>query len=75
MTKRILIIAITLLLFVPWAYSRPPTEHNYKPLQGYVPDAATAIKIAVAVWGPIMVKRKSHNKSHTRLFWSAASGS
>jgi hypothetical protein len=53
MSKRTLIIAITLLLFAPWAYSQPPIAHNYKPSQGYVPDAATAIKIAVAVWEPI----------------------
>jgi hypothetical protein len=26
---------------------------SYKPTQGYVPDAATAIRIAVAVWVPI----------------------
>jgi len=30
-----------------------PSKHNYKPPQRYVPDAATAIKIAVAVWEPI----------------------
>ena len=53
MSKHTLIITITLLLFAPWAYSQPPAEHNYKPPQGYVPDAATAIKIAVAVWEPI----------------------
>lgn len=27
--------------------------HNFKPEHGYVPDAATATKIAVAVWEPI----------------------
>lgn len=71
MTKRILIIAITLLLFVPWAYSRPPTEHNYKPLQGYVPDAATAIKIAVAVWGPIHGQAQiSQQKPYTAVLVS-----
>jgi len=29
------------------------SSDNYKPAQGYVPDAATAIRIAVAVWVPI----------------------
>jgi hypothetical protein len=29
------------------------TEHNFKLKVGYVPDAQTAIKIAVAVWEPI----------------------
>ena len=27
--------------------------HNYQPKEGYVPDARTAIRIAVAVWEPI----------------------
>ena len=31
-------------------------KHNYKPDGGYVPDAATAIAIAVAVWNPIYGK-------------------
>jgi hypothetical protein len=28
-------------------------KHNVKPKEGYVPNAETAIKIAVAVWEPI----------------------
>ncbi|WP_205746796.1 NTF2 fold immunity protein [Duganella callida] len=43
-------------LFVVWAASalaQRSEPHNYKPEVGYVPDAATAIRIAVAVWGPI----------------------
>jgi hypothetical protein len=28
-------------------------EHNYRPVEGLVPDAKTAITIAVAVWTPI----------------------
>ena len=27
--------------------------HNYKPEKGYVPDAKTAIRIAIAIWEPI----------------------
>ena len=50
MHRHALIIAATLLLFAPWVNT---AEHNYKPPQGYVPDAATAIRIAVAVWEPI----------------------
>ncbi len=30
-----------------------PPNTTYKPKEGYVPDAATAIKIAEAVWTPI----------------------
>jgi hypothetical protein len=29
------------------------TADSYKPPRGYVPDEATAIKIAIAVWEPI----------------------
>jgi len=32
------------------------SAHNYVPSEGYVPDRATAIKIAVAVWEPIYGK-------------------
>ncbi len=32
--------------------------HNYRPPEGYVPDAAAAIQIAVAVWGPIYGKKQ-----------------
>jgi len=33
-----------------------PPNTSYKPSKGYVPDAATAIKIAEAVWIPIYGK-------------------
>ena len=38
-------------LFVTFALGA--SQHNYKPKDGYVPNAETAIKIAVAVWIPI----------------------
>jgi len=31
-------------------------EHNVKPVEGYVPDEATAINIAIAIWIPIYGK-------------------
>jgi hypothetical protein len=34
------------------------TEANYRPPRGYVPDAATAIKIAVVVWEPIYGRKQ-----------------
>jgi len=38
----------------------PPsaTEHGVRPPQGLVPDAATAIAIAVAVWTPLYGREK-----------------
>ena len=35
---------------------------NYKPKEGYVPNAETAIKIAVAVWAPIYGKENIENQ-------------
>lgn len=35
-----------------------PARATYKPEEGYVPDAETAIAIAVAVWNPIYGKKK-----------------
>ena len=34
------------------------TKANYRPARGYVPDAATAIKIAIAVWEPIYGRKQ-----------------
>lgn len=42
-----------LSLLLANAFAQSPAPHNYKPAAGYVPDAATAIRIAVAVWNPI----------------------
>ena len=43
---------LALICSVSVALAAEP-KHTYKPPGGYVPDAATAIKIAVAVWEPI----------------------
>ena len=40
------------LLFTACAMQES-SRHNYKPPQGSVPDQATAIRIAVAIWEPI----------------------
>jgi hypothetical protein len=42
---------VTLMAFIVLAAET--AEHNFKPKDGYVPNAKTAIKIAVAVWEPI----------------------
>jgi hypothetical protein len=49
-TAKILALAMCVATAVADAQSR---EHTYRPPLGYVPDAATAIRIAVAVWEPI----------------------
>ena len=44
---------ITLTFGFVALFAADEDKHNYKPRTGYVPDAATAIKIAIAVWEPI----------------------
>jgi hypothetical protein len=51
--KRIRPILIWFFLISMASFSISAGEHNYKPPKGYVPDAETAIKIAIAVWEPI----------------------
>lgn len=50
-------------------------ENNYKPKDGYVPDAETAIAIAVAVWNPIygkdqIAKEKPYKASLSKGIWT-----
>ncbi len=42
--------------------THPVSSHNYKPPEGYVPNAETAIKIAEAVWEPIYGERINKKK-------------
>jgi hypothetical protein len=42
----------------PMPYSVQTPEGESRPVEGYVPDAATAITIAVAVWEPIYGKER-----------------
>ena len=45
------------------------TKHSAKPKEGFVPDAKTAIKIAVAVWEPIYGEKEIAREKpyHARL--------
>jgi hypothetical protein len=46
------------LAFVTNASAQNNTPHNVHPPAGYVPNAETAIRIAVAVWEPIYGKKQ-----------------
>ena len=48
-------------------FAAETAKHNLKPKGGYVPDAKTAIRIAVAVWEPIYGRSRSQEKSLIRL--------
>jgi hypothetical protein len=52
MKKIFLCLAFLLLIPVLLSAAEPP-KHSYKPPQGYVPNEATAIRIAEAVLTPI----------------------
>ena len=47
-----------LLLFPCLAHSQQPAPKSYIPPAGFVPDSATAVRIAVAVWIPIYGERQ-----------------
>ncbi len=50
---RALLLASTIGFVALTAPGQSSGEQDYKPRQGFVPDQATAIRIAVAVWEPI----------------------
>ena len=44
---------VILLLLARFAHGQQPSPQGYVPPRGFVPDSATAVRIAVAVWIPI----------------------
>jgi hypothetical protein len=60
MKHRLKTIAVTIQasLIAASLFGAETAPHNVKPKEGYVPDANTAIKIAVAVWEPIYGAKK-----------------
>jgi hypothetical protein len=68
MNRCVHLFACCLLVVVTSAGAQQSPEHNFKPVQGYVPDATTAIKIAVAVWEPIYgVEKISKQKPYVAV--------
>ena len=51
-------LLVLALLYASVSYAAEAQKHNVKPPSGFVPDAETAIKTAVAVWTPIYGKEK-----------------
>src|SRR5688572_20401219 len=54
---RLSLMAVVLLT-ASVAGAGEPARHSTKPEAGYVPDAETAIRIAIAVWEPIYGKKQ-----------------
>ena len=70
-----LVCLIFCLAGASYSLSAQPPKHNYVPPNGYVPDAKTAIRIAVAVWSPIygeakIQKEKPFHASLTKGIWT-----
>ncbi len=62
MSRFKVVLFLAVLLIPIFCYSQA-IRPNYQPKDGYVPDAATAIAIAQAVWGPIYGKEHiTHEK-------------
>ena len=62
------------LLMAGLAFAGEAQEHSVTRTNGYVPDAKTAIKIAVAVWEPIygekqIAKEKPYKATLTNGVW------
>ena len=53
MNKKLQFLAGLMVIAIACAVAAETTTPNFKTKDGYVPDAKTAIKIAVAVWEPI----------------------
>jgi|SRR5580704_17798772 hypothetical protein len=72
--KKALRLFIALHLLAQLTFAGEDSKHNYKPEAGYVPDAGTAIKIAVAIWSPIYGEKqisteKPYNAVLTNGVW------
>ena len=65
---------ITFLATLSVATAQGSNMHNYKPAQGYVHDAETAIRLAIAVWEPIygrerIAQQKPYTATLTNGVW------
>lgn len=58
MNKKAQFMVGLVTLAAVFAFAAETIAPNFKPKEGYVPDARTAVKIAVAVWEPIYGEQK-----------------
>ena len=56
MMEKVFAVVVALTTSAILAVATDPLKHTFKPEAGYVPDANTAVAIAVAVWNPIYGK-------------------
>ena len=68
-------LCMVLAVVAAMVHAAGDAENNYKPKDGYVPDAETAIAIAVAVWNPIygkdqIAKEKPYKAHLSKGIWT-----
>jgi len=73
--KKPIFLFTVLAASVVFLFAAEAPKHSVKPRAGYVPDAKTAIKIAVAVWEPIygeeqIAKQKPYQATLTNGVWN-----
>ena len=73
--KRLILLFTVVAGSVAVLLAAEVSKHNVKPKAGYVPDAKTAIRIAVAVWEPIygeeqIAKQKPYKAALTNGIWT-----
>lgn len=74
MNKRTFISSCILICLIGFAFADDIPKHSAKPEKGFVPDAKTATKIAVAIWEPIygekqIAKQKPYRAVLTNEIW------
>ena len=74
MIKKIMVLFIALGSATMMVLADGEVKHSAKPKDGFVPDAQTAIAIAVAVWNPIygkdnIEKEKPYSAKLTNGVW------
>src|SRR6266576_7190435 len=55
---RTIVLSLALLLSPRLVFAQGSAPAGYTPSKGFVPDSATAVRIAVAVWIPIYGERQ-----------------
>lgn len=70
MRTALVVAALCAVAGVPWLARAQRTQaHSYIPVNGFVPDSITAVRIAVAVWSPIYGESQIRGEApyHARL--------
>jgi hypothetical protein len=73
--KKVITTCAILAMVILIAGSCSEPRHTFKPKEGYVPDAETAIAIAIATWNPIygkdqIAREKPYKATFSNGIWT-----